>query len=265
MSEVLLDHSRYFVRSLPLGFKSIVDQSIDFWQIVDANFDRQWCDKRLQFYFYDLTSSGEKAMSKMLSTIFNDWGFRAAMAKPGTQESYEGLRISDVLRNRRGHPTILTALIGYLSQKIDIDLRVVEGVRHGLIKVVSPTENWYFSLEKGGEQLTTAEVLEAMQVEGPAEFLEELSKEQLFIKYLEQIKEEFISRKDWANSILTLSWILELQPSNLKAIAERAQLYFKLDHKRHCLLNLKRYFSFIEIKNADPRLVNLFSDLSRDC
>jgi regulator of sirC expression with transglutaminase-like and TPR domain len=175
--------------------------------------------------------------------------------------------LNRVLSTRIGAPRLLGLVYVYIAQKIGLHLEFVDLQPQCYLKYLDQGTSRFIDLSRCGKLMSSLELLDTLQrrLQVPsvssADLLETVSSERFVLDYLVALKAAFKYRENLEPLLIIQNHILDLQPTNLNLLGERALLYKQMGHQKNALSDLKRYFAFSDRNRAPLELVKLYDEL----
>lgn len=180
----------------------------------------------------------------------------------GRERGEENLLLSTALENRRGHPLTLALVYLHLAIQIDLPFALLPGARTYLLRWSRGPKSSYIDFINGGKLLEGAALAKVAQpAMSDGDPLAEWPARKILIAYARELLSLYQTKQKLHNLNVVYDILIRLEPSNLKALAERALLKRRMGYVKDALNDLKRYFSFIDQTKAPKELQSAFHEL----
>jgi regulator of sirC expression with transglutaminase-like and TPR domain len=239
---------------------------------VEINVKAEILAKRVLFLSFEAQTQIPQELSwdlklQKLNEFFFDKKDFAIVADASFHDPVALQLLNRALASRVGAPRPLGLVYSSIAQKIGLNLEFVDLQPHCYLKYVDQGTSRFIDLSRRGKLMSSLELLETLQrrLQTPSisstELLETVCHERFIIDYLVALKSAFKYRENLEPLLIIQNHILDLQPTNLPLIGERALLFKQMGHDKNALSDLKRYFAFSDRKRAPQELVKLYDEL----
>jgi regulator of sirC expression with transglutaminase-like and TPR domain len=230
----------------------------------------RWSDphlmRRLSFLSYDFDHFELQAppLERICRFLFEHNHFEPVSTATA---QVDDVALPQFLQNRKGTPLVLGILFRVLGQRIGVRLDFIRCPDHFILKLRQQAESCFIDLISKAKPLTSTEMLNTIQkLRDRCEISTELSfetltEDQVFVSYLNQLKEVAFRSKQDQLMVVILDLILKLDPKNLSILRERSLAKYRLQNFSEALLDLKRYFSFMNPDHPSDELTRIYSEL----
>jgi regulator of sirC expression with transglutaminase-like and TPR domain len=156
----------------------------------------------------------------------------------GNREEYGDPRnsfMNEVLDRRRGIPITLSVLYLEVGRRLGINLYGVSFPTHFLVKAVDDRGELIIDPFVGGKILDLEEIrarltqIYGQPVELQPAMIKAVGSRHILARMLRNLKAVYASASDWNRALAALDRILLLDPRSLDELAERAELYERLE------------------------------------
>lgn len=241
--------------------KSLVPLMIGINSILRMDDSHDWCSRAINFMVYELAALCENKSESERLEILNSFFFdtRDFQIQNLTRKNVapEQLLLKNVLEERGGSSIAILLVYLHLAKCLDLPIFAVNQPRAHVLKWVRGSKASFIDLAQKGRLMSEEELLELINrdigkigshIEDQK--LEVLSYKSLLLSYLQDLRGSYrqLENRDLLHAILSM--LLKIEPNNLKYLGERALLRKELGHHKEALQDLKRYFSFTDIKLA---------------
>lgn len=251
----------HLLKQTPLGSLCNVLQSVN--QLVWAEESLLPAFQKIQHHITELSIvCNELSESERLQRL-NDYFFRNLDFKLNTNsDDIDSWLISSVFENRKGHPLIVSLLYLIFAERLQIPVSLLNHKSFCLLKWSRPKESSIVDLSLNGSGLTTKQIIERFRENSCfTDELETLTYAQAAKEYLNQLLIVFSTEEHSIKKLSLLDALLNIDPSNLNYLGQRALLYKDLNQRKPALEDLKRYFSYVEQAAAPDNIQNAYYEL----
>ena len=178
--------------------------------------------------------------------LFEQKGFE------GNRDAYSDPRnsfLNDVIERRLGIPITLSVVYLEVGRRLGINLYGVSFPTRFLVKAVDERGELLIDPFSGGNILTLEQVkarlaeIYRQPVELHPAMLKSAGARQILVRMLRNLKEIYAGGSDWARSLSALDRILMLDPRAVEELAERGQVYERLECFKAALDDFQSFLS----------------------
>ena len=196
-----------------------------------------------------IVSAGNDTVEKvqLLSHfLFEQKGFE------GNRDAYSDPRnsfLNDVIERRLGIPITLSVIYLEVGRRLGLNLYGVSFPTHFLVKAVDERGELLIDPFSGGIILTLEQVkaklaeIYRQPVELHPAMLKSAGARQILVRMLRNLKGIYAGASDWARSLSALDRILMLDPRAVEELAERGQVYERLECFKAALDDFQSFLS----------------------
>jgi regulator of sirC expression with transglutaminase-like and TPR domain len=222
---------------------------------------QEWCCRQINFMSYELQSRSlqmpEFERFELLNKyIFSERGFQML---PNDQACLDSeFLFKGVLANRRGSGLTIALIYMHLAADLEIPVTLLHVENHLMLKWVRSGRASYIDLNNHGSLLTEAEMLAIIHrnhaVRPHEDLLEGWKAPAILRAYVCHLLKIYENSHSWHHVLICLNILLKLSPNNIKMLGERALVRRRLGFGKEALMDLKRYFSFVDSAQAPQEL-----------
>ena len=178
--------------------------------------------------------------------LFDEVGFR------GDREDYYDPRnsfLNEVLSRRLGIPITLSLVYIEVGKRLDLPFVGVGMPGHFLVRMTSGEEDLLIDPFNRGILLSGEDCARRFQeVIQPAvpwdrEYLAPVSNREFIARILRNLKGIYLRRRDHSRAIMTIDWLLLLQPQSAHEWLDRGIARYGLGHLEEALEDLQKYLA----------------------
>ena len=178
--------------------------------------------------------------------LFEQKGFE------GNRDAYSDPRnsfLNDVIERRLGIPITLSVIYLEVGRRLGLNLYGVSFPTHFLVKAVDERGELLIDPFSGGIILTLEQVkarlaeIYRQPVELHPAMLKSAGARQILVRMLRNLKGIYAGASDWARSLTALDRILMLDPRAVEELAERGQVYERLECFKAALDDFQSFLS----------------------
>jgi regulator of sirC expression with transglutaminase-like and TPR domain len=178
--------------------------------------------------------------------LFEQKGFE------GNRDAFSDPRnsfLNDVLERRLGIPITLSVIYLEVGRRLGLNLYGVSFPAHFLVKAVDERGELLIDPFSGGIILTLEQVkaklaeIYRQPVELHPAMLKSAGARQILVRMLRNLKAIYTGASDWARSLSALDRILMLDPRAVEELAERGQVYERLECFKAALDDFRSFLS----------------------
>ena len=196
-----------------------------------------------------IVSAGNDTVEKvqLLSHfLFEQKGFE------GNRDAFSDPRnsfLNDVIERRLGIPITLSVIYLEVGRRLGLNLYGVSFPTHFLVKAVDERGELLIDPFSGGIILTLEQVkaklteIYRQPVELHPAMLKSAGARQILVRMLRNLKGIYAGASDWARSLSALDRILMLDPRAVEELAERGQVYERLECFKAALDDFRSFLS----------------------
>jgi regulator of sirC expression with transglutaminase-like and TPR domain len=196
-----------------------------------------------------IVSAGNDTVEKvqLLSQfLFEQKGFE------GNRDAFSDPRnsfLNDVIERRLGIPITLSVIYLEVGRRLGLNLYGVSFPTHFLVKAVDERGELLIDPFSGGIILTLEQVkaklaeIYRQPVELHPAMLKSAGARQILVRMLRNLKGIYTGASDWARSLSALDRILMLDPRAVEELAERGQVYERLECFKAALDDFQSFLS----------------------
>ena len=196
-----------------------------------------------------IVSAGNDTVEKvqLLSHfLFEQKGFE------GNRDAFSDPRnsfLNDVIERRLGIPITLSVIYLEVGRRLGLNLYGVSFPTHFLVKAVDERGELLIDPFSGGIILTLEQVkaklaeIYRQPVELHPAMLKSAGARQILVRMLRNLKGIYAGASDWARSLSALDRILMLDPRAVEELAERGQVYERLECFKAALDDFQSFLS----------------------
>jgi regulator of sirC expression with transglutaminase-like and TPR domain len=246
-------------------FGALVPLCIGIQSVLWPTESAEACQRHLQFMGFEILKSCEgcneaERWEILRAFVFSAKGFQISSCRV-TEIHADHLLVKPVLEQRIGHPLAVVLLLLHLAHILDLPVALIQARHHFLLKWVRSGQTIYLDLYNEGRALSDQELIQVLNRSSSS--LEVWSAKQLVEQYLELLVSCFERTQDLLHLHIVYNLILQLDESNTTILGQRALVRQKLGFQREALVDLKRYFSFVEKSHAPTELQQCWLDLQK--
>ena len=196
-----------------------------------------------------IVSAGNDTVEKVQSLshfLFEQKGFE------GNRDAFSDPRnsfLNDVIERRLGIPITLSVIYLEVGRRLGLNLYGVSFPTHFLVKAVDERGELLIDPFSGGIILTLEQVkaklaeIYRQPVELHPAMLKSAGARQILVRMLRNLKGIYAGASDWARSLSALDRILMLDPRAVEELAERGQVYERLECFKAALDDFQSFLS----------------------
>lgn len=204
--------------------------------------------------------------------LYADMGFA------GNRNEYYDPRnsfLNDVIDTRRGIPISMSIIYSYIANELGVETRGVCFPGHFIIRTVNERGELIIDPYNEGKILTRDDcqsILDNLfggKVILEERFLEFADNYQILKRVINNLKNIYVSAKDYDNALKTVNLLLILDPEDTDQLRDRALICINLECYSQSLEDLENYFSKInpdtqdeELRSYIPVLKNIVANLN---
>lgn len=245
---------------------SLVPLLIGLNALIWPNDPQEWSYRTLNFMTYELMAQAESYSESDRVHILNDYffdqkGFQILPLNSSGDEST--LLMGPVLSKRTGLSTPIALLYLHLATHLDLPLYPVRLRNMTILKWIRGGKSSYLDVANAGRVLKSSHIIRILNEKNKSnrnEFetncTDILPSKLIFSQYLNQLIEMYQKQEKSKELLLVFDVLLRLEPSHLGTLADRALLRQRLGYAKEALLDIKRYFSFVD-QNQAPNEIQI--------
>lgn len=269
----MLENSPYSLEKLAQDLKGLtpddmgqlVPVCIGIQSVLWPKIQVETCSRSIQFMIFEMQKACEgkseaERWNLLHRFLFEDKGFQLSDLR-ANEITINQILIKEVVEGRVGHPLPMLFLLLHLSHILGLPLRLLQARHHFLLKwiPIDTGKNTYLDFFNRCQPLSDQELIHILN--RSASNLEVWSAKQLITQYLELLVQSFERHQLLTQLHTVYNLLLHLDDTNTALLGQRALLRQKLGYGREALGDLKRYFSFVELKSAPSELYKAWRQL----
>jgi regulator of sirC expression with transglutaminase-like and TPR domain len=222
---------------------------------------QEWCCRQINFMSYELQSrslqmSEQERFELLNKYVFSERGFQ--MLPPDTAGPEADVLFKGVLTNRRGWSLTVALLYTHLAGELEIPVTLLHVENQLMLKWVRSGRASYIDLNNHGALLTESEMLAILHrnhtTQPKQDILESWKAPSILRFYVYHLLKIYELTQSWPQVLTCLNILLKLNPTNFKVLGQRALVRQRLGQDKEALMDLKRYFSFVERSRAPQEM-----------
>lgn len=240
---------------------SLVPLLMSLNSILQPEESQEWSDRTLKFMTYELVNLADNYAELDRLHILNDYffdqkGFQIVSANHTPNPDH--LMMKGVLTKRIGAPLPVTLLYLHLATHLDLPLYPIKLNQMTVLKWIQSEKTHYLDLCAAGRLLEQSQLIRLLNQESQRpqlEFqegscLDILPSKQIFLNYVKELVRLYAQSENPRQKLITYDVLLQVDPNHLEALADRALLRQRLGYAQDAILDLKRYFSYVDQNQA---------------
>lgn len=226
---------------------------------------QEWTYRTLTFMSYELQALCEHKCEADRLQVLNEYFFKnkCFQIQPHTMPLQAcDLLIKPVLTQKAGCCLPVSIVYLHLASELDLPVHLIHANNHYLLKWVRGGKSCYIDLNQNGYILNEQQMAQILQKsmepgkEPPQ--LDVLPARHILTRYIQDVIRVFEREKQDDALHVSLNILLKLDPNLLPALAKRASVRWRLSLTKEALVDLKRYFSFVEFNQSPTELQTIF-------
>ena len=250
-----------------------------------------WCNKAFEWmktYLKKIpnTKTNEKENLNKINSYFFE--FQKFTVSRNVKLTPLDLSLKHVLKRKKGAPFLMNLIYWHLASEMKLSVHLIDFFDYPILKWIHQGETYFIDLICKGRILYPEQTLKLIQnlslsLRGKHESyqnenerlelydrpssnsMETLNIKSAFKRYLELLLETLKNsntfEKEFEKSLFILNALLKIEPSKISFLAEKAIIYKKIGQYKESLRNFRRYFSFVEKKNAPLEVQKAYKEL----
>jgi regulator of sirC expression with transglutaminase-like and TPR domain len=250
---------------------SLVPLLIGLNAMLWPNEPQEWSFRTLNFMTYELMSLAESYPESDRVHILNDYFFdqKGFQIVSGADEPNEmHLLMKPVLTKRLGAPIPVTLLYLHLATNLDLPIYPIKLNNMSVLKWIRSGKSHYLDLCCAGRIMEQSQLIRLLNKDvrnstdcDETSSLDILPSKLVFSQYVRQLLKLFEKGENPTQMLLLYDVLLQLEPVQLTTLADRALLRQRLGYAQEAILDLKRYFSYVDREQAPADLQMAFRQL----
>lgn len=170
--------------------------------------------------------------------------------------------LNDVIDTRQGIPISMSIIYSHLANSAGLDLKGVCFPGHFMVRYADTEEEIIVDPYNGGKIVTRDDcqsILDNLfdgKIVLEDRFLEVADNSQILKRVVNNLKNIYISGKDYENALKTVDLLLILDPGDVVQLRDRALICINLECYSQSLEDLENYFSRISPDTGDDELMS---------
>lgn len=249
------------LKQTPLGSLSTVLNSIN--QLLWPEESTGKITQTLQYHSTQLKISAQSLTESERLEKLNEYFFKTLdfQVVADSTAVHEWL-LAPVLENKKGHPIIVSLVYLIFADNLQLPINLLNHKSFSLLKWSRPKESSIVDLTLSGACLTTKQIIERFKSQQfISDELESLSHSQSVTAYIHELLGHLDNEENSLKKLSLLDALLNIDPSNLCYLGQRALLFKTLNQRKPALEDLKRYFSYVDQASAPDNIQNAYYEL----
>ncbi len=241
---------------------------------LNSDCDLSQLKRRVQFLIFDIRSqisldeSLSEKVHKLSRLFFLDKNYKITNEPLNENFSVSTHLLDNCLTKKTGTLDITCGLYFILCEALNIKAEFLNLYPPCYLKFYEDGHTFYVDLSQMGRELETEDMLQIINKYyseldiNDSHLMAGMSSAEFLDHYIAQIQSRLKanSRFDSWRSLQNIR--MTLKPESLGLIAERALVHYEMGLHKEALLDLKRYFSFVDYQQAPSRLALLYEHLN---
>ena len=249
---------------------SLVPLLIGLNAMLWPNEPQEWSYRTLNFMTYEVMALAESYTEQDRLHILNDYffdqkGFQILPNYDGIAES--ALLIKPVLSKRMGCGLPVALIYLHLATHLDLPIYPVRLNSMSVLKWVRSGKSNYLDLANAGRILDSTQIIRRLNEKTTphedldASSLDILPSKHVFTYYINELIQVYRKLERPTELLLLFDVLLKLDPAHLSTLKDRALLRQRLGYAKEAMLDIKRYFSYVDQQQAPTELQLAFRQL----
>jgi regulator of sirC expression with transglutaminase-like and TPR domain len=249
-------------------------------QAFDPTLPADWMVKRVQFFAYELMSlvghpGSSDSLSKSVRALsvidrvkvlnrffFEQKGFSCRPIATGRTEDW---LLHEVISRRTGSPPVIALLYVLLAERLGLEtdwVTLPASSARAVLRIADSPRSHHIDLTAGGRLLDDQDLLDLIALEPNLDGKDGTRPAVAFlVDYIKNLKATIDLESQPNRALFLQDLLVAWVPSDLRLLAERAQIHRRLGNLSVAWNDLKRYFSFFEKDHAPDEIRALFGEL----